>query len=65
MRGQQMNLPITDLHKALNTRELKQIRIKLKEEAKELKRLTADSPNEEELVEDEEEEINLEDLEDI
>lgn len=44
---------ISDLHKALNTRELRQIRIKIKHEAQELKKLMADELEEDELVDDE------------
>ena len=45
---------ISDIHKVFNTRELKKIRIQLKEEARNLKKLVSDGLEEEELVEDEE-----------
>lgn len=59
-----MTPSISELHKAMNTREIRQIRIKLREEARNLKKSMAEGLSEEELVEDDDED-DLIDLEDI
>lgn len=53
-----MTPSISELHKVLNTRELRRIRVRIKEEAQELKRLVSDGL-EEDLVEDEDTPLDL------